>query len=445
VKTKYPVSSLENICVIKGGKRLPKGEYLVDEVTNHPYIRARDIRKGKVESTAPKYLTDEVFSKIKKYIVDESDVIITIVGENIGDVAYITAKYDKANLTENAVKLTANRKLLDPKFLMYSLVPDYMKQYFQIVSAGAAQGKLGLYKIRKAQIPFPNLYLQQKIVAVLFAYDGLIEKNLQRIKLLEEMAQITYEEWFVSQRVNGVKVSDGEIEVSILEDLIKEYKNGGWGKEKVEGSYSEPAYVIRGTDIPDVYAANVSKIPLRYHTKKNLESRRLMLGDISIEMSNGNIGNVGRSCYFDVSIKDQLGTDAMCASFCKMLRPNSIELSYIIDAHLKYIHKNNKMLAYKSQGANGINNFQFGNLITEEQLPLPLKDTFDRFVKKLEKSYRGVANLRSQIQFLSEARDILLPRLMSGMINIDKVVLPDVLLDRIETDFKNTRDKENAT
>lgn len=120
--------------------------------------------------------------------------------------------------------------------------------------------------------------------------------------------------------------------------------------------------------MPDLRAGNYDTLPLRFHTPSNLSARKLLTGDISIEMSNGNINNIGRSFYFDESLESQLGKDVMCASFCKLLRPKNLHLSYLIDMHLKYLHKNNQMLVYKSQGANGINNFQFDNMISEELL-----------------------------------------------------------------------------
>lgn len=180
---------LEDVCLIRGGKRLPEGHSLIDEKTVHPYIRARDISGGKINFTDPKYISQDTFNKIKRYTVAEGDVVVTIVGANIGDAAYVKKEFDGANLTENAVKLTAKCDLLEPKFLKFTLLPESMKQYFQLVASGAAQGKLGLYKIKKARIPLPPLPIQQKIARILSAYDDLIENNLKRIKLLEEMAQ----------------------------------------------------------------------------------------------------------------------------------------------------------------------------------------------------------------------------------------------------------------
>ena len=100
----WELKKLDEIVLVKSGKRLPKGHSFIIKPTNHPYIRARDIKNGKINVEAPVYINDDTFNKISKYTVSENDVVITIVGANVGDIAIIDAKYSGANLTENAAK-----------------------------------------------------------------------------------------------------------------------------------------------------------------------------------------------------------------------------------------------------------------------------------------------------------------------------------------------------
>ena len=99
---------IESIATIKGGKRLPKGHELITAPTKHPYIRARDIGNGKIEIQEPVYIADSTFQKIKQYTVKNNDILVTIVGVNIGDVGIVTETLDGANLTENAAKISTN-------------------------------------------------------------------------------------------------------------------------------------------------------------------------------------------------------------------------------------------------------------------------------------------------------------------------------------------------
>ena len=81
----YP---LDEIADIKSGKRLPKGDELVDFQTDHPYLRLVDISDGKVRNDDLKYLTPEVQDKISRYIVETDDVCLAIVGHTIGCLLY---------------------------------------------------------------------------------------------------------------------------------------------------------------------------------------------------------------------------------------------------------------------------------------------------------------------------------------------------------------------
>lgn len=292
---------------------------------------------------------------------------------------------------------------------------------FSLFNSGGAVPTLNRNVLNSFVINLPPLPTQRKIASILSAYDDLIENNLKRIKLLEEKAQLTYEEWFVLRKLNGEKIVDSQTSIESLSAHIDRFINGGWGKEEIEGNYFKEAYVIRGTDMPKVSKGQFDDLPLRYHTESNLKSRLLQHGDIAIEMSNGNIGNVGRSFYFDSGLSKILCKPTICASFCKMIRPKAINLSYLIDAHLKYIYNTDKMMVYKSQAANGINNFNFDEMIKDEELYIPKGEKLNVLTNAIKLNYDAISNIRIQNHRLKEARDILLPRLMTGMIDVEKM------------------------
>jgi type I restriction enzyme S subunit len=199
----YPLTKIGRVAKVKGGKRLPKGDELVTFRTSHPYIRARDIRGGLITFDDPVYVTEEIFRKIKRYTVSQNDVCITIVGANVGDVGIVPFFLSGASLTENAVKLTDFRNDCDPLFVKYALLEDSPQKQMKLFAAGAAQPKLGIYKVKDVEIPFPPIPTQRRIAAILSAYDDAIQNNTQRIRILEDMAQSLYREWFVHFRFPG--------------------------------------------------------------------------------------------------------------------------------------------------------------------------------------------------------------------------------------------------
>jgi type I restriction enzyme S subunit len=174
----WQLSTLGAICNIKGGKRLPNGHSLVDQKTDHPYIKSRDIRGGDIKGTELQFVEDRTFEKIKRYIVNQGDICITIVA-NIGDVGIVPPFLDGASLTENAVKLTNLKQGVSSIFLAYTLSMPRYKEYMELLAAGAAQSKLGLYKIKSIKVWIPHRELMD-------TFDAQIKVLRKQVQLLEE-------------------------------------------------------------------------------------------------------------------------------------------------------------------------------------------------------------------------------------------------------------------
>lgn len=97
--------TIESLAEVKGGKRLPKGEKLSNEVTEHPYIRVADFTdKGTIDLSDIKYISKEIHEQIKRYVISKNDLYISIAG-TIGKTGFVPPELDGANLTENAAKL----------------------------------------------------------------------------------------------------------------------------------------------------------------------------------------------------------------------------------------------------------------------------------------------------------------------------------------------------
>ena len=98
-------TTLGEICNIKGGKRIPKGKTFSKDKTEHIYLRVTDMKDNSIIMSDLKYIDNEVYSEIKNYIINSSDLYLTIAG-TIGMVGTIPEMLDGVNLTENAAKLT---------------------------------------------------------------------------------------------------------------------------------------------------------------------------------------------------------------------------------------------------------------------------------------------------------------------------------------------------
>lgn len=200
--TAYPTVTIGEIAKVKGGKRLPPGGELIDAVTAHPYLRIVDFREDGLDEANVKFISPEVHAAIRRYTIGCRDVYVSIAG-TIGRIGMVPAHLDGANLTENAAKICEIEDKALPRFIMYFLRSRNGQEQLAARAGGAAQPKLALYRIETVEVPLPNLNTQQRIVAILSAYDDLIENNTRRISILEEMVRRLYEEWFVHFRFPG--------------------------------------------------------------------------------------------------------------------------------------------------------------------------------------------------------------------------------------------------
>jgi len=159
--------------------------------------------------------------------------------------------FSGANLTENAAKITELSPDINRHFLMYSLRSPAGQHEIASKVVGTSQPKLALFRIKELQVPKPNIPTQKKIVSILSAYDDLIENNTRHIKILEKMAQRIYREWFVHSRFPGhEKVKMVESELGMIPEgwNVKQLKDFG---EIITGktpSKKKPEYY--GDDIP---------------------------------------------------------------------------------------------------------------------------------------------------------------------------------------------------
>ena len=274
--------TIADICKIKSGKRLPKGCVFADGITQYPYIRARDIKAGKINGDDLVYLDEEIHKKLSQYIVTTNDVVITIVGASVGDVALVTEQFNGFNLTENAVRLTDFRDDVNPVFIAYVLNSQSYWELMQKIAGGSAQPKLGIYKIEGIPLNLPAYEQQNKIVDILSSYDNLIENNQRQIKLLEEAAQRLYKEWFVDLRFPGhenTPIVDGVPEgwkQCLLGDINCSLESGSRPKGGIDVS------LVDG--VPSIGAENV--IGLGCY---NYSSEKLITKDFFSKMKRGKL------------------------------------------------------------------------------------------------------------------------------------------------------------
>ena len=375
---------IKDICKIKSGKRLPKGTDFSEKPTKHKYIRARDIKNGKIDGSDLGYISKETQKKIERYIVNTNDIIITIAG-TIGEVALVSKKFDGVNLTENAVRLTEFSKDVCPEFLAYILKSPEQKEYMEQVAGGSAQPKLGIYKIEAIKVDLPDIQIQHKIADILSAYDDLIENNQKQIKLLEEAAQRLYKEWFVDLRFPGhenTKIVDGVPE--------------GWSRTNI----NEILTFHRGYDLTKNemkagrYPVVGSTTVIGYHNEFKIKGPGIVTG---------RSGSLGKYQF----IWDNFWP-----------HNTSLYISDYKDHNIFFVYSLLQTVDFASLNNGGAIPTLNRNVLSNIEVIEPTDELQEMFAKIAEPQYQKIKNLEKQNDRLKTVRDLLLPKFMSGEVEV---------------------------
>ena len=409
---KWERKTINELCEIKGGKRLPKNHELIEVETNHPYIRARDIGNGIIDFSKPVYLQENTFNFISRYTVKADDIVLTIVGANIGDVGLIPKHLDGANLTENAVKLTSFNENCHFKYLLYYFLLPGKKKQLEQVAAGSAQGKLGLYKIKDIEVPIPPLPTQRKIASILSAYDDLIENNLKRIKLLEEKAQLYYKIEFAEYQFGDKEPQNlpkGWV-IKTIGDIHGKLESGSRPKGGIDKELKE--------GIASVGAENVIGLG-----KYNYQSEKLITEAFYENMNRGKIENKDILIYKDGAyigkttlFQDDFPHEKCCVNEHVFLLRSKNELyqNYLFFTLYQKLYFDKMQQLNANAAQPGINQESLKSL----RILWPSQNIIEEFNDKVESLMKLIFVLAKQNTKLREARDILLPKLMSGQIEV---------------------------
>lgn len=204
--TSVVYAELGSLAEVKGGKRLPKGVNLVTTPNQHPYIRVRDLNNTVFASLSNdyEYVDDETQQSISRYTVSTGDLLISIVG-TIGLTAIVDHTLNKANLTENCVKLT-NIKNVTPEYLLLFLRSLQGVEAISKGTVGAVQLKLPIKNIQSITVPLLCDEELQPLQETLSAIFSQISANIVEMKQLADIRDTLLP-----------KLMSGELDVSSLD------------------------------------------------------------------------------------------------------------------------------------------------------------------------------------------------------------------------------------
>lgn len=386
---------------------MPAGHDFSIEPTPYRYIRARDIKSGRITLDDTPYIDEGTRQRIKKYIINAGDIAITIVA-NIGDIGYANKDCDGINLTENAVRLTSfDENVVYPKYLAYYLAQPFIKTYMENLAAGAAQSKLGIYKIEKMKVELPRLSIQKEIVRIIEKFDRLIEFNRNRIKTLEQMAENLYKEWFVRFRFPGHETAEFENGIPKGWEYIRADKVIYFNPTLKSNSQQDFTIIpMEALSTTSMVLDSSCFIKQETITGKRSQNGDTLFAKITPCLENGKTG-------FVMGLAD--GEIAGGSTEFIVLRSKTLTPHYVYCIARSYYFRQTAILSMN--GADGRQRVDEGKLKSTKVIQ-PTKMILDRFEKMVSPIFEVIYKLTQKNKVLAEQRDLLLPRLMSGKLEV---------------------------
>lgn len=358
--------------------------------------------------TVPIFGTGGLMGFAATSLYDKPSVLIGRKG-TIGKVKYVEHPFWTVDTLFYTI---INTDLVIPKYLFYVMSLIDLNKY----NEGTTIPSLRTETLNRLEFDIPNLEEQRKILSCLNPIDKKIELNNAINNNLEQQAQVIFKKCFIDNPENS-KWSTGT-----FSELIKSILNGDWGKEAPTGNNTEKVYCIRGADIPEVKSGNKGKMPTRYILPKNFVTKQLMAGDIVVEISGGSpTQSTGRCTAITQSLLDRYDSGMVCTNFCKAMKPKD-GYSLFIYYYWQYLYGKGVFFSYEN-GTTGIKNLDFSGFIETEPILIPPVDkivVFDDYCKSI---FSQIFTNGKQNEHLAMLRDTLLPKLMSGELDVSDIDL----------------------
>ena len=403
---------LGDIATVKGGKRLPKNVNLINTPNTHPYIRVRDInvRVTLELNDSFLYVDDETQKGISRYIVNSDDIVISIVG-TIGLVAKIGKTLDGANLTENCVKIT-NLQNIDKEYLFYYLKSVFGQQEIMRGIVGAVQQKLPIKNIQEIIIKCPELIEQKKIAAILSALDEKIAINRAINDNLEQQAIAIFRQYFIDFEPYGGAVPSDWVEVS-LDDVCIRITDGSHYSPTDSPNSPYPMYSVKDME---TYGFNSSAC--KHITEE--EFCKMQKGDC-VPLLNDILVAKDGSYLKEIFICSEEKDEAILSSIA-IFRPDT---SVIMPEILLYLLKQPSIR--KDVGDNYVSGSALPRIVLKDfkkyRFMLPPMNEQLKVASVLHVIRMQTKENIDEIHRLSSIRNTLLPKLMSGELDVSAVEL----------------------
>ena len=347
---------------------------------------------------------DTIMARITPCLENGKTAFVDILAD--GEVAFGSTEF---------IVMRAKAGKSDPQFIYYlATSPAFRNVAIKSMVGSSGRQRVQQGVLDELELLVPPLDTQKKIGAFLAALDQKIALNSKINDNLQQQLSTIFREWFIDASESA------EWPRSTFADLIDHTISGDWGKDIPTGNYTEMVYCIRGADIPEVKAGNKGKMPTRFILPKNYAAKKLVDGDIVVEISGGSpTQSTGRAAPVSESLLGRYDRGMVCTNFCKAIKPKQ-GYSMFVYHYWQHLYDAGVFFGYEN-GTTGIKNLDISGFIETEEIVIPPVEIISRFDAVCQSIANMVYSNGLENERLANLRDALLPKLMSGEIDVTSV------------------------
>ena len=363
------------------GSQLHQSDYTEDGT---PVVMPKDLIGGKISEQSIARVGAEHVQRLQRHIIQNGDILYSRRGD-VGRCAFATERETGWLCGTGCLRVTVNPRVADKKFVFYQLQQSSTIDWVEKHAVGATMLNLNTKILSNIPVFLPPIETQHRIADILSAYDDLIENNRKQIKLLEEAAQRLYKEWFVDLRFPGyehTKITDGVPE--------------GWFATNINAvmTFHRGYDLTKNNMVPGKYPVVGSTSIIGYHNQYKISGPGIVTG------RSGSLGEY----------------QLIWGNFWP--HNTSLYVSDMKGHHVLYLYGMLQTVDFSSLNNGGaiptLNRNTLSNIAVLEA-PKALQQ---EYVHIAEPYYQAMWREQQQILNLQEARDRLLPKLMSGEVEV---------------------------
>ena len=406
---RYTIGQLAEIIDGDRGKNYPKQ----DEFYPQGYclfLNTGNVTKEGLIFEENQFIMKEKDEALRKGKLKRGDIVYTTRG-TVGNAGYYNSSvpYENVRINSGMVILRSNGEIVDARFLYQILKSEYYRPYFKQYCTGSAQPQLPIKNFSQIYLNVPDIKTQHRIADILSVYDDLIENNQKQIKLLEEAAQRLYKEWFVDLRFPGhenTKIVDGVPEgwrVASIADIC-DTVGGGTPSTKIQSYYERGDILwVTPTDITRNFSLALLDTEKKI-TPEGLKnsSAKMLPAETILMTSRASVGFFGM-CKYEVCTNQGFIS-------CIPKRENlQMYLLFNLKSRVEEIR----------QKAGGSTYLEISKTVFRElKIILPKDEVLAEYQKNVHDIFDEIYCRTEMIKSLVDMRNRVLPKLMSGEVEV---------------------------